>query len=108
MLLAVYLPMVMALMFHVHEREVQEEAACGLCVSHTPHHGHLHDGDVSDHDCLLCRFSATLYVAAKELSVSVCNSFYVVLPSKEEAGFLCRHSSALKTRAPPHESDVVA
>lgn len=108
MLLAVYLPMVASLMFHVHERSVQEAAVCSLCASHTQRHGHLHDGNASDHHCLLCQLGTTLYVAAKELRMALPDSLFVVLPCKEKTGFQCLSRTVLNPRAPPRESVAAA
>ena len=62
LLLAVFLPMLIATTLHTHEA-VQTDV-CVECVNHTPHAGHL---SVSSHllnDCVLCQLCALPYLAA--------------------------------------------
>ena len=73
LLLAVFLPMLIATTLHTHEA-VQGDV-CVECVNHTPHAGHL---SVSNHlldDCVLCQLCALPYLAA---TITVFTSYCLI------------------------------
>ena len=50
--------------FHVHGNMQSGVGECYQCAHHQHHSGHFSEGGVSLHDCVLCQFVATPYVAA--------------------------------------------
>lgn len=49
---------------HVHRDVLSGAEECYQCAHHQHHSGHFSEGGVSLHDCVLCQFVATPYVAA--------------------------------------------
>ena len=62
LLLAVFLPMLIATTLHTHEA-VQGDV-CVECVNHTPHAGHFSASHHLFDDCVLCQLSSLPYLAA--------------------------------------------
>jgi len=99
LLLAVFLPMLIATTLHTHEA-VQTDV-CVECVNHTPHAGHL---SVSNHlldDCVLCQLCALPYLAA---TITVFTSYCLIskaLLMTDEHSVQSLHAACPTLRGPP-------
>lgn len=61
-LLAVFLPMLLCSMIHVHQEAAESTATCDACQHHMQHHSHLVDlHNATDH-CVLCQFLSSPFV----------------------------------------------
>ena len=49
---------------HVHRDVLSGAEECYQCAHHLHHSGHLSESNVALHDCVLCQFVTTPYVAA--------------------------------------------
>ena len=71
MLLAIYLPILIAATLHTHE--VVPSDVCVECVNHTPHAGHFSASHQLFDDCVLCQLCNMPYLAATiSIFVSYC------------------------------------
>ena len=99
-LLVVYLLILSASVFHVHEHG-GEDSVCQDCISHVHHGGHITDGDVSLGDCVLCSFLSTSYLAADIIALA---TIVVVLHSdfvEQTMHVICRTKRTILLRGPP-------
>lgn len=70
-LLAVFVPMLLAASVHRHEQRVSYETACYACVHHIPHDGHLSANSAAGMTCVLCHFLSLPFVAAVVLATTL-------------------------------------
>lgn len=99
-LLAVYLTILSAGVFHVHEHG-GEDFVCQDCISHVHHGGHITDGDVALGDCVLCSFLSTSYLAAELLALA---TIVLVLHRdfvEQTAYVICLAKRTILLRGPP-------
>lgn len=100
LLLAVFLPMLLLSVTHVHSLHSAVHAACDACEKHVLHIDQQ-SVDLSIHDCVLCQMAATPFVRGGAVTaVPVPTRLFAVLPAIE-----CRLSAlsvaVIKGRAPP-------
>ena len=62
-LLAVYLPLLLLTMLHVHRPAAYVEDVCAQCVHHEPHAGHISSHTPSLHECVVCQLTTLQYIA---------------------------------------------
>jgi len=62
LLLWMYIPMLLASVLHVHPADTT--LVCDDCAHHVSHAPHFMSLEKSCHDCVLCHFSNTVYLAA--------------------------------------------
>ena len=63
LLLAVFVPTMVAAALHFHPAAVLVDE-CSACVHHQPHAGHLLSGSASAHDCVLCQLLGSSFIVA--------------------------------------------
>ncbi|MBR6287622.1 MAG: hypothetical protein IKR18_11725 [Bacteroidaceae bacterium] len=68
LLLAVYLTILSASFFHVHEHG-SAEPVCQDCLSHVHHDGHLSAATMSVGECLICSFLSTTYLSVQAIAL---------------------------------------
>ena len=68
-LLTIYLVILSASAFHVHEH-VERDFVCQDCVSHAHHSGHITSATPSVGECTLCEFFTTSYLTTQILMLS--------------------------------------
>ncbi len=68
-LLAVFLPMMMLTVLHIHDEGASSHITCDACVNHIPHGGHLSAADFFQHDCVICQFASLSFVAAVVIGI---------------------------------------
>ena len=61
-LLAVFLPMLLCSMIHVHQEAAESTATCDACQHHMQHHSHLVDLHNGTDHCVLCQFLSSPFV----------------------------------------------
>jgi len=60
-LLAAYLPLVLASLLHTHRPPEEGATACPDCVKHVCHPAHFSNTDIHSNDCLLCHILTVEY-----------------------------------------------
>lgn len=103
-LLVVYLLILSASVFHVHEHG-GKDIVCQDCVSHVRHGGHITEGSVSLGDCVLCSFLSTSYVAAEVMALA---AMAIVLHRdfvEQTVCVVCRAKSTMLTDTCLHASE---
>jgi len=100
-LLAAYLPLVLASMFHSHALPDTSATSCPDCVRHVAHPAHFSDISLQSHDCLLCQLLSVVYIGiAAAVVVAVMMVVATVKPqSWRHTGTAATGLSSL--RAPP-------
>ena len=100
-LLAVYLPLLLLTMLHVHRGAVYVEDACYQCVHHEPHAGHITAQTFHLHDCVLCQLTTLQYVPAAVIGIAfvlrLCLGSVLWPSQRVPVAAIARQS----TRAPP-------
>jgi len=64
LLLAVFVPTMVAATLHIHPSTVAIADECSACVNHQPHAGHLLSASASAHDCVLCQLLGSSFIIA--------------------------------------------
>lgn len=70
-LLAAYMPLLVALSFHTHSDTHSDAAECPDCAHHIHHKAHLAEAAVMAHDCVYCQLTSSSYYASHSMSFSV-------------------------------------
>ncbi len=70
-LLAAYMPLLVALSFHTHTDQHSEATECPDCAHHIHHKAHLAETAVMAHDCVYCQLTSSSYYASHSLSLPV-------------------------------------
>ncbi len=99
--LMIIVPMLFLSFFHVHGSVREAEGSCYQCVHHQPHNGHLTTAELPIHDCLLCQFVSTPYLAVATLVLIapvVCKFSVAISGSSVLAGLAW---DTISPRAPP-------
>lgn len=100
LLLAVFVPAVVAAALHVHGDAVVE-TTCSACVHHQAHAGHLTAAAGCWHDCVLCQLMTSVFTVAAmallAILVACHHALYPTLEVRVVPGTNKRHGS----RAPP-------
>ena len=99
-LLVVYLSILSASIFHVHEHG-GVVFVCQDCISHVYHGGHITDGGVLHADCLLCSFLSTSYIVAEVIALAtiahvLCRDFF-----EQISYVVCLRKRTILLRGPP-------
>ena len=99
-LLVLYLSIVSASVFHVHEHGGYD-IACQKCISHVWHSGHISKATPSLDDCILCNFLSTSYLAATVITLAfmapvLCRDFV-----EQTVSVVCCTKRAILLRGPP-------
>ncbi|MBR7017994.1 MAG: hypothetical protein IKH99_04000 [Prevotella sp.] len=100
-LLAVFIPMLIATSLHRHQTDAMEGDSCVECIHHVPHGGHLTSHTISVDDCLLCQFSGLPYLLPTLLGFT-CYSFIRKVSCRIVMGtIVARQAPCIMLRAPP-------
>lgn len=98
-LLAAYLPLLVASSVHTHR--LPEGALCDLCAHHVAHPSHFSETIVSLQDCLVCHLMSFSYFGAAAVAVAM----VLVLTAPLAVGCSARMAVApcrvVSLRAPP-------
>ena len=100
MLLAVFVPMLLFSMMHVHEQGMAAGADCIDCAHHV-HHSHLASADFCVDNCVLCQMLSLPFVAAILLSVVLFSAVGTPLYSRGRALIANGFAGNRSSRAPP-------
>jgi hypothetical protein len=101
LLLAVYLPILLASSFHTHHTELQEPLECAACVHHESCPGHLDTGNIQMHDCVLCQFLQLTFFATASVAFLVCKIIKSVYQDLRTASVRVYKGGPTALRAPP-------
>ena len=69
-LMAAYMPLLVALSFHTHTEQHSEATECPDCAHHLHHKAHLAEAAVMAHDCVYCQLTSSSYYASQSVSLS--------------------------------------
>ena len=101
LMLAVFLPMLLLSVLHVHDGVYADGDSCMECVNHLPHAGHLSINANHHDDCVLCQFMSLSFVEAV-------TAVLTPAPAHHDVVFTLRHQQLLAAvgrisvpRAPP-------
>ena len=100
MLLAVFVPMLLFSLVHVHEQGMAAGADCVDCAHHV-HHSHLASADFCVDNCVLCQMLSLPFVAAILLSVVLFSAIGTPLYTRERALIANGFTGNRSSRAPP-------
>lgn len=102
LLLAVYMPLLLAVTFHHHSAEEMNPAAyCQDCAHHIHHDGHLTATHAFGHDCVLCQLQSLPYVVPSFVGIAVLVVVSRVSTVDAYQSLPTRSVGILSTRAPP-------
>ena len=100
-LLSVFVPMLLLASLHVHRDLGLAGNDCVECVNHQPHAGHITDGTVNLHECVLCQLLTFSYLAASApVSCMLAMPVFVFRLEKPSHLYL-RAKGSKSNRAPP-------
>ncbi len=99
LLLAVFVPAVLASSLHRHHHDAEEEPF--ECVDCHHHSGHLTSGAHSIDDCVLCHFLALPYIAAISFSVLPLVRRLTALYGRPQQSVCTGRLRHQRSRAPP-------
>ena len=100
LLLAVFVPMLLLSLVHVHEQGVADETVCADCEHHV-HHSHLASADFCVDSCVLCQILSLPFVTGILLSVILFPTMSKSLPSLAVVSTANGHADNRQSRAPP-------
>ena len=100
MLLAVFVPMMLCSLTHVHEQAAAASADCADCAHHV-HHTHLATASFCMDNCVLCQMLSLPFVAAILLSVILFSATASPLPLQGKALMANGFAGNRSSRAPP-------
>ena len=69
-LLAAYMPLLVALSFHTHTDEHSADYECAECSHHIHHKAHLAESVEMAHDCVYCQLTSSSYIGSESLVLS--------------------------------------
>ena len=101
LMLAVFLPMLLLSVLHVHEGMYVEGDSCMECVNHIPHAGHLSINASHHDDCVLCQFTSLSFVEAVTVAVATVPVLHDVVFTPQPQHFLSAVGRISIPRAPP-------
>jgi hypothetical protein len=100
-LLAVFIPMLIATSLHRHQTGAMEEGSCVECIHHVPHGGHFTSHSLSVDDCLLCQFSTLPYLLPALLAFTFYFFTRKVSCHTVPSSAVARQTPCIMLRAPP-------
>ena len=103
LLLAVFVPMLLLSLVHVHEQGMVEEATCADCAHHV-HHSHLASADYCMDSCVLCQMLSLSFIAAVLLLIALFSAKGKDLPLQTTAFLVSGYANNKSCRAPPYYS----
>lgn len=106
-LLVVISSMLLVSFFHVHHEAVSQTEECYQCAHHQPHSGHISNGTVSVHDCVLCQIISTPSVAASLFLLSILVFASKCLAVAEVEAPRQSRAGTIPTRGPPLSFPIV-
>ena len=102
LLLAVYIPLLLAVTFHHHSAEEMNPAAyCHDCANHIHHDGHLTATHAFGHDCVLCQLQSLPYIVPSFAGITVLVTVSHLTKMDACQSLVARSVGILSTRAPP-------
>ncbi len=101
LLLAVFVPTMVAAMLHVHDDIIGAQTECSACVNHQAHAGHLTAGSGHLHDCVLCQLMTMTFIIATTTLLHRLTSAPRLLLSALESTLPRAFYGEYDSRAPP-------
>lgn len=100
-LLAAYLPLLVALSFHTHSSQHSEASECPDCAHHIHHKAHLAEAAVMAHDCVYCQLASSSYIGSELLAISERNDLIVKVFDYAAVDYVAPLCELSNPRAPP-------
>lgn len=100
-LLSVFLPMLVCLSLHVHQRVYSGEGECYECAHHLPHHGHLSVAQAAICDCLLCQLGHVPFMVPLAGTLFINQSILITLLPACRQTTQAGLQGLIRPRAPP-------
>lgn len=101
LLLAVFLPAMLASFLHRHPHQISLTQECVQCVHHLPHQDHLNVGHGGFSECVLCQFLSLPFIAAISAGAVTVTAVRKACYLFSSHPHLAVHLKNSHTRAPP-------
>ncbi|MBQ3857149.1 MULTISPECIES: hypothetical protein [Segatella] len=100
-LLAVFIPMLLLSVTHIHHESERSEQACYECLHHINHAGHITNQTVSIDHCILCSFLSLPYITPTILVAALTAVYSYVCFGLKRTVILKQRITGVGLRAPP-------
>ncbi len=100
-LLAAYMPLLVALSFHTHEESHSAASECAECAHHLHHRAHLSEAAAMAHDCVYCQLVSTSYYGSGQTAIVQNNELSARLQMPSECQYKGTELLLANPRAPP-------
>ena len=100
-LLAAYMPLLVALSFHTHTDQHSEAAECPDCAHHIHHKAHLSEAAVMAHDCIYCQLTSSSYYGTNTIQAPDVLSLIAKVCDAVECSVDAEQCGFVSLRAPP-------
>ena len=101
LMLAVFLPVLLLSVLHIHDGAYAEGDSCTECVKHIPHAGHLSINANHYVDCVLCQFTSLSFLEAVTVAAAQVPAVHDAVVVLQPRPLLSAAGRISVPRAPP-------
>ena len=99
-LLAVFVPMLMLSVLHIHAEGFGDDTGCNECMHHV-RHSHLSTADFCIGQCVLCQFQTLPFIVASLTTVTIFLTVHCLSVTSVHHSIPVRTAAVTSLRAPP-------
>ena len=99
-LLAVFVPMLLLSVLHIHTEGFADDSGCVECMHHV-RHSHLSTTDFCSLQCVLCQFQTLPFIVAGLTIICIPLVAQGPITSSVRHGVIARSAEVISLRAPP-------
>ena len=99
-LLAAYMPLLVALTFHTHSEE-QPLTECSECAHHIHHRAHFDEAITLAHDCVYCQLTSSSYYSSESVSLPLRSDNVVTIANAVSSDIVPVSPQSASPRGPP-------
>ncbi len=100
-LIAAYMPLLVALTFHTHSESHTAMTECAECAHHIHHRAHMDEAVAMAHNCVYCQLTSSSYYAPASVSLSYQSSIVAAVDNSLSDDYVSTSPFGLSPRAPP-------
>ena len=100
-LIAAYMPLLVALTFHTHSESHATVNECAECAHHIHHRAHMDEAVALAHNCVYCQLTTSSYYSSEPIALTFQSSVIAAVDNSLSDDYVSTLSLSTGSRAPP-------
>lgn len=100
-LIAAYMPLLVALTFHTHSESHATVNDCAECAHHIHHRAHMDEAVALAHNCVYCQLTTSSYYSSELIALTCQSSVVAAVDNSLSDDYVSTLSLSTGSRAPP-------